>query len=642
MPSIPQRLAAAFALTFLAGGLTGYFAGNRTATVSSTTNRGPGSGESSSRLQPQRETSGELERGDLGSHSMAALGDADIPRRILAAVRVRDYFRRRFEIYAVGQLLDRETIRAAMDATQQFSETDCDTAQYALVARWLELDPAAAYEWVRALPGKNRREELTREFFHSLGLKDPTTALSFLAQYKVDRNQDEDFTYSVFEAWSAHDPSAAVDAALNLQQGDSQESALRVALERWARTNPQGALERVAQLPDDEMRRDSLRNVLREWAEEDPQAAANHALSLPDGKERNDALAAALSGSAAKDRDTTMRLIEQLPAGAVRTEAVRQVVGRIANSEPKLAAELVLGLPPAQQRNSVHEVSHYLARRDRAAALEWAGRLASADARRFAMHSVMQQWVSDDPKAAAEYCASHDVDGSQFIDNAVEGWARTDAAGALAWARGLPDGPQREVALAGGISALAASNPQQAASLATTLLNGDRQSEALGSIAGAWASNEPAAAAAWASELSDRSARANAVSSVASTWVRQDPAAAAAWAVRMPDNLNVLARVAQEWAVQDSAAAARWLNTVPSGDARDSAVTNFARAIVDSDPESAAAWAATISQQGQRDASISEVYSQWNRTDPKAAEAWLRATPALSEQARERMLRRND
>jgi hypothetical protein len=642
MPSNSQRLAAAFALTFLVGGVTGYFAGNRNPAATATTNRELDSGDPSARLQPRTETSGEPERGDLGSPSVAALPNADIPRRILAAVRARDYFRRRHEIYAVGQLLDRETIRSAMEATQQFPDTDRENAQYALVARWLELDAAAAYEWVRAVPGQKRRTELMREFFHSLGLKDPTTALSFLTQYGVDPNRDEDFTHSVFEAWSAHGPAAAVDAALSLQKGASRRSALGVALGRWAKTNPQGALARVSQLADAEMRRDNLRTVLREWAEEEPQAAANHALNLPDGRDRNEALAAALSGAATKDRDTAMRLIEQLPAGAARTEALRQIVNDLAYNEPKVAAEFVLGLPPAQQRNSVHQVSYNFARRDRAAALEWAGRLTSSDARRTAMRSIMQQWASDDPKAAAEYCVSHAAETPDFIGNAVAGWARNDAPGALAWARSLPDGPQREAALVSGISALAVNNPRQAANLATTMLSGEKQSQALGSIAGAWASTDPAAAAAWASKLGDPSARISAESYIASTWVRQNPAAAAAWALRMPDNRNVLATITQEWAAQDSAAAARWLDTVPSGDARDSAVVNFSRSVVDSDPEGAVAWAATISQPAQRDSTIGEVFRQWKRTDRKAAEAWLHATPALTKEARERMLRWND
>jgi hypothetical protein len=188
-----------------------------------------------------------------------------------------------------------------MEATQQFGDSDRENAQYALVARWLELDPAAAYDWVRALPGQKRRADLMREFFHSLGMKDPTTALSFLAQYGADPNRGDDLTRSVFEAWSAHDPAAAVGAAFNLSKGDSQQSCAR------SRTWPLGEdgsarqlFRASAQLPEGEGRRENLRTVLREWAEEDPQAAASHVLGCLMEKRGTRRSQPFLSGAAGK------------------------------------------------------------------------------------------------------------------------------------------------------------------------------------------------------------------------------------------------------------------------------------------------------------------------------------------------------
>ncbi|HZJ14675.1 MAG TPA: hypothetical protein VFD27_06480, partial [Chthoniobacteraceae bacterium] len=318
-----QRLVAILSLTFLAGGAAGYLAGHRTPRdVAASTRQTPDGRRQTTDSQHLEEGHSAPNRIDTERTAEATLANADISGQILAAVRVRDYFRRRHDIYAVGQQLDRDTIRAAMEATQQFSDSERENAQYPLLARWLELDPTAAYEWVAALPKQGRRSELMREFFHSLGLKDPATALTFLTRYKADPNRGEDFTYSVFEAWSTHDPTAAVDAALSLQKKESRGSALGVALGRWAKRDPQGALARVMQFQDVELRRSQLRTVLREWAEENPQAAANHALSLPAGKERNDALSSVISGAAATDRDAAMRLIEQMPAGAARTQAV--------------------------------------------------------------------------------------------------------------------------------------------------------------------------------------------------------------------------------------------------------------------------------------------------------------------------------
>ena len=635
-----QQLAAALTLTFLAGGAVGYFAGHRDAPVAATIPRALDAAVPST--PAGAETRGEPERGDAGRTAEAFSSEADIANSILAAVRARDYFRQRHDIYEVGQRLDRDTIRAAMDAMQQFAETDREPAQYPLLARWLELDPPAAFDWVTALPQKGQRAELTREFFHSLGLKDPATALRFLAQYKADPKRGEDFTYSVFEAWSVHDPTAAVDAALSLPTKVAQASALGVALENLAKRDPQGALARGARIADADTRRDQFRVVLHDWAEADPQAAANYASSLPAGKERNNAITSILSRVAPTDHDAAMRLLEQLPAGPARNEALARVVSDLGSDEPQIAAEFVLALPPGQQRTSIYQVVSGLARQDHAAALEWVGRLTSAEARTSAVQQILQSWSSDDPKAAAQFCVSNALGTPETVGNAVAIWARNDAREALAWAGALPTGPQREAALASGIGALGESDPQQAAKLATTLLGGEAQAEALGGIAGSWAEKDPGAAAAWAGKLTDPEARSNAVQNVASTWARQDPAAAAAWAAHLSENGYALSTIAHEWATQDSTGAAKWLDTLPSGNARDAAVLSFSGAVADADPEGAAAWAATISQPEQRDSAISNVFQQWKRTDPKAADAWLRATPALSEKARARIRKSED
>ena len=640
MPSDSHRFVAALALTFLAGSAVGYLTGHRAPpVVPVAAGRALDARVSTTAAQDWAQAHRASERGDARRSAEALAVDADLVRPILAAVRARDYFQRRHDIYEFGQKLDRDTIRAAMEAVQQLSEADREPAQYPLVARWLELDPAAAYEWVGALPKAGQRSELMLEFFHSLGMKDPVAALGFLRQHEAVPNRGEDFTYNVFEAWSVHDPAAAVDAALNLTKKESRGSGLGIALGRWAKRDPLAALARVGQFQDAEMRRENLRIVLREWAEEDPHAAASHAMSLPAGRDRNEALASAISGAATADGDVALRLIEQMPAGAMRTEALTRVIGELDYKEPKVAAEFVLALPPNQQRNSMYQVVSGLSRQDRAAALEWAGRLSSAEARGAALQRIVQDWSSDDPKAAAEYCVSTGMAKPDILGNAVANWARNDSRAALAWAGALPEGAEREAALTSGISALGGSDPRQAANLATSMLKGEKQAQALGSIAGSWAAKDPVAAAAWAEQLSDPAARMHAAQNIASAWARQDPAAAAAWAMQSPGRGHALSTITGEWAGQDPAGAAKWLDRLSSGDTRDSAVMSFSQAIADADPEGAAAWAATIVEPSQRANTLSEVFQQWKRADPKSADAWLRATPALSEEARARMLR---
>jgi hypothetical protein len=626
-------LAAAFCITLMVGGAIGYVAGNRPGAEAAVEagSLGAGSAMPLRDFKQVESSSAYYDPGIPGAPST----EQEIAEAFHGAVRARDYFRRRHEVYTAAQKLTAETIRTAMEATQHFAEYEREHTQYELVARWLELDVAAAYQWVSALPKPKQRGNLMTEFYHSLGMKDPVTALSYLAREKSA--DTDDLRHSVFEAWSVHDPIAAVDAALALPDQQSMESAVAVALERLAKRDPQGALRRIEHLPDDDVRREHVKTILREWAEKDHEAAARYAATLTEGTDREEALASVIAASAAGNPDAAMRLLEQLPAGAMRVETISSLVRNISDEEPAIAARFVLELPAGRQGESLYQVSSGLARRDPAAAIEFAGRLGTIDGRASALRMVMDVWSSDDPKAAAEYCASNPPGTPDVMGTAMKNWARKNAPEALAWARALPDGAQREAALGGAVVAIAATDPQQAAKLATTVLAGTKQANAIREIADAWAAKDPRAAASWAAELGDHSIRSGALSSVVGKWGSRDPAAAAAWASQVPENASLLAEITTAWAGLDPAATAKWLDTMPAGSARDSAVQNFARTVADSDPAGAAAWAATVSQSDARENAIGRVLNLWKRSDPEGADTWRRTTPGLSDLTRERL-----
>ena len=638
MSAYSSRVAAVAACAILLGGSVGYYLGHRAATDSARVGITTFKGKSlaSNSLGEVEPTSSE---GEAQTSSTIPLAGGELERRILAAAHVRDFFRRRHDIYEVGQLLDGNGIRAAMELTQQLSETDRDFTQFPLLSRWLELDSAAAYEWVSALSKPPRRAELIREFFHTMGLMDPATALTFLNRSRAEPGYSEDSTSSLFEAWSSQAPMAAIDAAFQLTDPEMQDSALEAAIGAWAKRDPLGALGRIAQLQDAERRRSHNRTILREWAAEDAEAAASYALGLENQRDRSTALRTVIPVIAARDADTAMRLLEGIPAGSVRTDAVDSVIRALADEDPKTGAEFVLLLPPALQSQNMHPVLRPFARLDPAAALAWADRLSSADARQSGRRSILSTWCEADPKAAAEFCASSPELESSAIYDALGNWAAKDAQEALAWSRTLPVGPLRSSALTGAVRAIARKDPSEAAGLAKTLLNEHYQSETLEMIAGVWAEKDPGGAAAWASQLSDSDTRTTAMISVASTWAREDPAAAAAWAGRIPENGSLNANIAREWALLDPASATNWLNTLPAGGSRDNAVVSFAYAISAVDPATAASWVTTLSQPQQYQNTFTAVYRQWEQVDPARAAGWLRTAPGVSAEQREQLLK---
>lgn len=634
------RIAAAFVLTFALGCTFGYLISDHGSPVDA----GAASGQ-----QFDTRRGNPLAGGANGSASVShafgidpadAAPTSDFDRRIIAALRARDYFQRRFEIYALGQKLDATTIRTAMEATQTLNPSDRDSSQYVLLARWLELDPAAAYDWVKARPEKNRRSDLLREFFHSLGLKDPATALTYLGKHGNDPSGGTDYTYSVFEAWSSADPLAATEAAFALANKESRGSALQNALSRLAKKDPQVALQRIASLPDESERQNYRRVALRAWAEEDPEAARAHAETLTEGAERNEALGLIMRGTAVKDPALAAQLIERIPPGRERSNVLSDIVRELGYKEPAAMVPFILAMTPTEQRNSMHQVINSLARQDPLAALDFAGKLSSLEARSSAMRMAIQQWTQTDPKAAVEHFLRANVGTPDDLGSAFAGWARKNAMEALESARKIPEGPRRDAALQSAISAMGGANPQEGIRLATSLLPPEKQSNVLMNLAGAWASKDPAAAADWVMQAKNANVIAGAGYSIINTWARKDPVAAAKWVDRT-GNADHASTVVREWANVDPGAAAKWMERLPTGNGRDQAIGAFTRVVLDTDPAGAAAWAEVIAQPAQRENAISEVYRKWKGADPNAAETWLRGTQGVSEQTRERMLKSN-
>ena len=81
------------------------------------------------------------------------------------------------------------------------------------------------------------------------------------------------------------------------------------------------------------------------------------------------------------------------------------------------------------------------------------------------------------------------------------------------------------------------------------------------------------------------------------------------------------------------------MQTFPAGEERDSMVSNFARQVVETDPEGALEWAATLTDEKQRERQIQQLASQWKSFDKARATNWIQSSTALSPQAKEQLLK---
>ncbi len=167
------------------------------------------------------------------------------------------------------------------------------------------------------------------------------------------------------------------------------------------------------------------------------------------------------------------------------------------------------------------------ARQDPAAALAWASSLAAGKGQ--AMTAVVGEVAKTDPKKAAEMLATMDAaDKPGAYRTVAEQYGALDFSAAQAWVRTLPAEDQAE-ALASAIGGLSNTDPNLAAIQVKTMEAGDAKDRLIGDIAGDLAKTDPQAAAAFLKGQDSEKALQDGMRPLMQQWVAKDAASALAY-----------------------------------------------------------------------------------------------------------------
>ena len=272
--------------------------------------------------------------------------------------------------------------------------------------------------------------------------------------------------------------------------------------------------------------------------------------------------------------------------------------------------------------------------------------------------SILSALAALDPKRTADWLTSpsntrayYPLIGHILSGTIAKEWARQDPQAALDWARTLAN-QQQAGAYSGVLGTIAATDPQEAASLALTLKSGEARNHTLNEIAESWARHSPEEALTWASSLEpgesktttsfalkswsetnpekaaqyfDENPNPAHLELIATQWAQQDPESAAHWIhskTRSPQRDAALAKTLWNWTTQTPKAATAWIEALPQGSSRDQAIAGLATAAVEFDPRSALEWALKISASSFRDEFSRRTFETWNRRDPETARQW--------------------
>lgn len=400
-----------------------------------------------------------------------------------------------------------------------------------VLSGWAQTDPIAAGNWVRELPEgdlkKSMQEALARPPTSTvpvrrrvrpipppsmaqaqkpivLSFETPEDLAKVMALPVNQSRQDALMRYTL--DWFGRDKDKATQwVSANLKGYVLSKTAGAIARE-WSKSDLPAAAEWVRQIPP--FWKDFVVLLGSEWASEKPEQVAKIVLQWPDSLRRQVILRGVCDRWAQQDPQAAAAWSESLPVGPARTEIRKGLmIGWAGKDVVGLSAWSETLTDPEEKRLLPHLILHGLGRANPAEGL-----------------AQLKNWP-----------AGGESSPSQTVCFGKE-WASGDAVAAANWAKALPEGTGKEVALK--------------------------------SVLRIWAYQDAVAVARWAEQLPEKGSRLSALEALMETWVEQNRSEAMGWAQEIKQydiKLEALSAAVRIWGQAEPREALDWVNQLPEG-----------------------------------------------------------------------------
>ncbi len=517
-----------------------------------------------------------------------------------------------------------DPVQAIQQLPQVANPAYRDNLLCAIIAAWVDLQPDAAWAWVKSQPDSESKDRAMETCVEETAKSNFPQALTEAESFAAGTWRDAVIA-GLFDHWAARDldaataacqqlpegpaktkawecvlyqrlakdPASAAELVTNLPPGDYRQNALATLCHSWANTNAPAALAWAQALPSEAERVAALNNIVADWAANDPQAALQFADQHPE-------LSGAALGEIAKawsktDLTAASHWVESLPEGQKKDAALLALAEATEARAPQTAAELCAALTTTQPSTmDVEAIARSMAKDDFARALEWA------------------RSRKDDPTRLAALSAL------------AYTWAQRDPQGLAAYALGLPAGDAQTQCLSAACHQLAMSDLPAAMELLKPLADGELRQDLLAQTARGCDQPHLESAAQYIAAMPAGEDQKAAIMGLLENWT--DPARAATWLASFPETNSQskpLQFVIKSWAQSEPAAAAQWLTNSPAGTAGTAVVSAFLDGAVSKYPEFAGQWTQSVADATERQKYQLQVARQWMATDPAAASNWL-------------------
>lgn len=429
-------------------------------------------------------------------------------------------------------------------------------------------------------------------------------------------------------------------------------------------------------------------DLLRTWADQDPEAALVAARSLPGRAERDQTIADILSSLSPEEgwtalQSTTNRL--------TRAYALPAYFTRLASENPQLALEKLNTLPPRERALATESFGLAWAQADAKAAFDWVQTFSHKDALPSLTHQIFAAYAqahpdkiheaisaaapenrvllleasidalsasnpekaitlvnqlpdtgraqaqsrliaglsASDPAKAAAILANMANPDPYLFDSIGMQWAGHDPQQALAWAKNLPEGESRSLAISAVLSGLATADPALASTAIEEIPSHETRSRAVNAVLLQWSQSDPDAALAWAQSLKDDSLKQQALRSLTAQFTESRPDEAIRFAQNLPpgDREQAVHTAARLWTQHDPAGALNWAKSITDQETLNAAVPALVSGLAERSPQAAANFVATLPASPVQSEALRNVVLRWSVKEPAAVSQWVEQFP---------------
>ena len=491
-----------------------------------------------------------------------------------------------------------DELRAALKIVQSVHNHERSALLEALAKRWAALDPNDAF--TSALNDRRDhdwRNRLGRAAGVALVALDPEAALKVVAAV---RRPD---LRSLAAQWVLYplaktEPARAADFCMGDKFLASQGDVLYGIAREFGRISPHEAFAWAEKIPGLRDRQGVMKTVWVGWASENPAGAAG-ALKGKKGVD-GDVFEAVGHAWSRTDPEAALAWAQSVSDKGSRERALRSIYLDVEKLGADKARSLVETITDVRVRGDyASRVAEQLAKSgDVSDALAWAEALSEPESRVRAVNQVMHEWSAIDPAAATRYAIEmpEGKNRSDLFAQAFAHWARTEPDEAFAYGQQLPPGKDRDTATARAIDAMRDDDPKKALQ--------------------------------WFEQIEDPKVAQQVAQGLLGSLVRVDQDAALRVVSTLPPEAQPEAYhgIVRGWAFDYPQEAGNWVNSLPPGQARDSAVKAYVSVIDGMDAGTATQWAYSIQDPTMRMEATMETFQRWLRNDHGAAAEWLQNT----------------